>query len=170
MHTEHGQRAWAHFVENKADEARDEVVAKFLEKATAAPASIAATFAHIDAEFIEKQRLRAVIEKALELDKLEENLATMKEAHHVTMDDSVLIEFDERSNAKSFPLGAEAMALWLTVRNVEKVTVKVFAINTKSYYRDKAAQIQSDMNLDGLCATPQALRLRRRSLATTRRI
>ena len=46
---------------------------------------------------------------ALELDKLEENLATMKEAHHTTMDESVLIEFDERSNAKSLLLGTEAM-------------------------------------------------------------
>ena len=69
---------------------------------------------YIDAVFIQRMRLRAVIENGLELDARGEPGDDGGRAPHdeSTMDDSVLIEFDERSNAKRFALGAKAKAVW----------------------------------------------------------
>ena len=104
---------------------------------------------YVEAKFIGKHRLRAVIEKALELDKLEENLATIKEAHHTTMDDLVLIELDERSDTKSLLLGAEAMVLSLTV--------KVFAINTS--FTNVVDVLLLVLVIGGECSLPRSILL-----------
>ena len=43
--------------------------------------------------------------------------------------------------------------MFVTIQNVNKLNVKVFEINTVSYYRDKQRAIATDMNLDGLDAS-----------------
>ncbi|KKM90713.1 hypothetical protein LCGC14_1235890, partial [marine sediment metagenome] len=44
----------------------------------------------------------------------------------------------------------DKVALDLHVKNVKKLLVRVFRINTLNYYRDKGRELGSDINLDGL--------------------
>ncbi len=40
----------------------------------------------------------------------------------------------------------------VNVKNVKKLIVKIFEINTTNYYRENKREISSDINLDGLVA------------------
>jgi hypothetical protein len=50
---------------------------------------------------------------------------------------------------------ADAVNLDVFVKNVPKLVVNVFEINTENYYRTHNAQIGTDLNLDGLIANKQ---------------
>eukprot|EP01083_Nonionella_stella_P301896 1038317_1 len=156
LFTEEGTKYWTQFIENK-DNISDENVLKFLHIATTDPASIIPTFGqYIDGKFIEKMRLRSIINNAMQLGELDDNIKRLKEldgySYVSNLKDEVLIEFDAFKNAKSFGL-KDAIQIFVNMKNVTDVTVKVFEINTKSYYRDKEQEIETDMNLDGLSAS-----------------
>lgn len=67
--------------------------------------------------------------------------------------DRVDLDFDP-ANPKIFDL-SEAVSLDLHVKNVPKLTVSTFEINTLNFYRSNNAQIGTDLNLDGLVANDQ---------------
>jgi hypothetical protein len=49
----------------------------------------------------------------------------------------------------------EAVSLDLAVKNVKKLIVRVFEINTANYYRDHLRKIDTDISLDGLVANSE---------------
>ncbi|MCE9567021.1 MAG: hypothetical protein K8U57_33885 [Planctomycetes bacterium] len=51
----------------------------------------------------------------------------------------------------------EAVALDLHVKNVQNLIVKVFEINTKTVYRTRLQEVDTDVNLDGLVANSQRI-------------
>jgi hypothetical protein len=55
----------------------------------------------------------------------------------------------EEYNKKQFPHG-EAVELHLKLKNISKLAVKIFEVNTQSYYRKNKAQFKEDIDLDGL--------------------
>ena len=55
-------------------------------------------------------------------------------------------------NKKSFKSG-EAVALTVEVKNIPKLTVEVYEINSENYYRKHKAELRNDINLDGLIAS-----------------
>ncbi len=56
---------------------------------------------------------------------------------------------------KAFFALDEPVKLDLWVKNVPKLIVKVFEINTLNFYRDKGVEIGADINLDGLVANEE---------------
>jgi hypothetical protein len=64
--------------------------------------------------------------------------------------DRIDLDFAE-TNQEIFAAN-ETVSLDLNVKNVKTLIVKVFEINTKNYYRDYQAQVDTDVNLDGLVA------------------
>ena len=67
--------------------------------------------------------------------------------------DSVIIEFD-KSAPKQCKL-SDDIKLSVHVKNVTEVLVKIFEINTRSYFRDKQRELETDLNLDGLNASEE---------------
>lgn len=51
---------------------------------------------------------------------------------------------------RKFYLPDDPVKLLVRVKNVKKLLVKVFEINTAVYYREKMSELRSDINLDGL--------------------
>jgi hypothetical protein len=60
------------------------------------------------------------------------------------------IDLDFAPTNKSQFLPEDVVSLDLDVKNVSTLIVKVFEINTKSYYRQNLREIDTDINLDGL--------------------
>ena len=50
----------------------------------------------------------------------------------------------------------QKVSLDVDVKHVETLIVKVFQINTQNYYRENLAEIDTDVNLDGLVANQEA--------------
>eukprot|EP01084_Bolivina_argentea_P082797 149921_1 len=101
-------------------------------------------------------RLRSIIKNAMYLDELDENIKKLKELYGEyyikNLKDETLIEFDKFKNPKYFNIN-EQVEIFVNVKNINDLTIKIFEMNTKSYYRDKEKQIETDMNLDGLNAS-----------------
>ncbi|MCH2397595.1 MAG: hypothetical protein MK364_00690 [Pirellulales bacterium] len=51
--------------------------------------------------------------------------------------------------------GREPVQVDMYVKNVEKLLVKIYEVNTQSYYREHGKEIDTDFNLDGLVAHHQ---------------
>ena len=51
--------------------------------------------------------------------------------------------------------GPEPVQVDLYVKNVEKLLVKIYEVNTQSYYREHGKEVDADFNLDGLVAHHQ---------------
>ncbi len=62
--------------------------------------------------------------------------------------DTVLIEFDKCDKGQ-YKLD-ENINMKIDVRNINELFVKIFEINTRSYFRDKRSELNTDSNLDGL--------------------
>ncbi|MCA9070290.1 MAG: hypothetical protein KDA84_15255, partial [Planctomycetaceae bacterium] len=60
------------------------------------------------------------------------------------------IDLDFAPTNKTHFAAEEAVSLDLKVKNVKTLIVKVFEINTESYYRQNLKEIDTDINLDGL--------------------
>ena len=60
------------------------------------------------------------------------------------------LDFDP-ANSESFS-PADDVSLNVHVKNVPKLSVSIFEVNTLNYYRTNSAQIATDLNLDGLIA------------------
>ena len=54
------------------------------------------------------------------------------------------------SNRSYYAVADELVTLQVLVKNVKKLLVKVFEINTTTYYRENKTELSSDINLDGL--------------------
>ena len=63
------------------------------------------------------------------------------------------IDFD-RTNPEFFSPG-DAVELKVHTKNVEKLIVKVFELNTENYYKRFGREIDTDINLDGLVANEE---------------
>jgi len=74
-------------------------------------------------------------------------------ARYKELKDRVDIDFAP-TNAKVFAPEGE-VALDLHVKNVKQLMVKVFEINTTNYYREKGAEIDAKIDLDGLVANDE---------------
>jgi hypothetical protein len=60
------------------------------------------------------------------------------------------IDLDFAATNKLLFAPGEAVSLELYVKNVEKLIVKVYELNTFNYYRDHLREVDTDINLDGL--------------------
>ena len=60
------------------------------------------------------------------------------------------IDLDFAATNKLLFAPGEAVSLELDVKNVEKLIVKVYELNTFNYYRDHLREVDTDINLDGL--------------------
>ena len=47
----------------------------------------------------------------------------------------------------------EAISIFLEIKNIPKVTIKVFEFNPENYYKKEQKQLDNNINLDGLIAT-----------------
>ena len=56
---------------------------------------------------------------------------------------------------KAFYLPEDDVSVYVDVKNVPKLLVKVFEINTMNYYSDKKSEVTSDLNLDGMVASEE---------------
>ena len=67
--------------------------------------------------------------------------------------DRVDIDFAHTNKADFGP--DEAVKLDLYVKNVPTLLVKVFEINTTTYYRTQLKEVNTDVNLDGMVANAE---------------
>lgn len=74
--------------------------------------------------------------------------AVLSPEEYKALIDRVEIEF-EPGNPRQFGL-SELVKLRLSLKNVPRLLIKVFEINTENYYRRNAQEIGTDINLDGL--------------------
>ncbi|MHC4404176.1 MAG: hypothetical protein ACYTG0_31365 [Planctomycetota bacterium] len=65
------------------------------------------------------------------------------------------IDLDFAYTNKQQFAAAEPVALDLDVKNVRTLIVKVFEINTQNFYRQNLAEVDTDVNLDGLVANEE---------------
>ena len=65
------------------------------------------------------------------------------------------IDLDFAYTNKEQFAAAEPVALDLDVKNVRTLIVKVFEINTQNFYRQNLAEVDTDVNLDGLVANEE---------------
>jgi len=56
------------------------------------------------------------------------------------------------NNKDLFQIG-EDVSVWVNIKNVPKLFIKVFEINTENYYRKNMSVFKTDINLDGLVAS-----------------
>ena len=72
------------------------------------------------------------------------------------MGDSKLIEFIENGiNKSNYSIFDNNISLFVKIKNIESLTVSIFEINTKSYYRRNKREMNSNLNLDGFNASVQ---------------
>ena len=76
--------------------------------------------------------------------------ALLSPSEFQALKDRVEIEFD-RTNQESYAIEDDVI-LKMHLKNVPKLIVKVFEINTSNYYRSLGNEISTDINLDGLVA------------------
>jgi hypothetical protein len=69
-------------------------------------------------------------------------------AQYQTLKERIDIDFTPTNKTLFGP--DAAITLDVDVKNVEKLIVKVYEINTFNYYRDKGREVDTDINLDGL--------------------
>ena len=62
------------------------------------------------------------------------------------------IKFDKLKNKDVFEVN-DHVQIYVELRNIEIINVKIFEINTKSYFRSTYDDIKTDLNLDGLSAS-----------------
>lgn len=74
--------------------------------------------------------------------------AVLSPEEYKALIDRVEIEF-EPGNAQQVGV-SELVKLRLNLKNVPRLLVKVFEVNTENYYRTKGQEIGTDINLDGL--------------------
>ena len=112
-------------------------------------------------EFCDKDRLKFISARGFlrygNLESVNENIKYLHECgYYPVVDDlrdSRLIEFD-KCNRKYYKMKAQ-IVLKVNVKNVESLTVNIFEINTKSYYRKNKQELQTDLNLDGFTASDE---------------
>lgn len=76
--------------------------------------------------------------------------ALLSPSEFQALKDRVEIEFDA-TNQETFALD-DAVSLKMHLKNVPKLLVKVFEINTLNYYRSLGNEVSTDIDLDGLVA------------------
>lgn len=74
-------------------------------------------------------------------------------AEFKSLKDRIDLDFAD-TNRKQFGRD-EAVSLDLSVKNVSKLIVRVFEINTSNYYRDHLREVDTDVSLDGLVANSE---------------
>ena len=67
------------------------------------------------------------------------------------------VDLDFAPDNRVYVAPGEPVSLQLDVKNVEKLIVKVFELNTSSYYRQHDKEIGTDIDLDGLVANDEAV-------------
>ena len=109
---------------------------------------------HLQESFLQGIRAEAYLlagkgDPSIWIDQLESsrNIRTMK--------DETIIEFDA-SNSRFFA-SQDPVVLRVWLKNVTKVVVKVFEINTENWYRTKLAEIDTSISLDGLVAPDETV-------------
>jgi hypothetical protein len=63
--------------------------------------------------------------------------------------ETVLLEFTERCT-EYYPSPTAAVTLHVRAKNVPRITVSLYEVNTTSYYRSTSSEITTDIQLDGL--------------------
>ncbi len=61
-----------------------------------------------------------------------------------------------KHNKKSFAEGEDVL-LYLDIKNIPRVNVKVFEFNPENFYKLKKKQLDNNINLDGLIATGETV-------------
>jgi hypothetical protein len=90
--------------------------------------------------------------------KPEEWASLLSPSAYQTLKDRVDVDFDPaqgagKPSANALQLGVEdPVHLRLHVKNVDKLLVKVFEVNTFNYYREHGREVSTDLLLDGLVA------------------
>ena len=59
---------------------------------------------------------------------------------------------------------SENVTVKLSVKNIERMWIKVFEMNSENYYRDRLAPFQTDVNLEGVVASFESMEETRESL------
>ena len=77
----------------------------------------------------------------------------LRPAEFRALKDRIDLDF-AHTNAKQFGRD-EPVSLDISVKNVKKLIVRVFEINTTNYYRDHLRQVDTDISLDGLVANSE---------------
>ena len=65
------------------------------------------------------------------------------------------VDLDFAFTNKRLIAGGEPVQVDLYVKNVEKLLVKIYEVNTQNYYRQHGKEVDTDVNLDGLVAHHQ---------------
>ncbi len=132
-----------HAAANKRDR---ELFAAYLDKMFLAGRSVANY-----ADFFNKEFLVAIWEESQMMAGRKVEVSSGNAKRLETIKDKVLIDICPH-NKDSFTFGEE-IALFVDVKNVPSLIVKVFDINAENYYMTSMSAFKSDINLDGFVAT-----------------
>jgi len=98
-------------------------------------------------------RAKLLYSDAPELDKLREMVSTGSRVNFAQEKQEIRLAISPY--VPSYWSGASNVSLTVEVKNVSKLIVKLFEINTLRYYRDNLDEIPSDISLEGLVASEE---------------
>ena len=101
-------------------------------------------------EYVDDQFLKIVSDNTLLMSGNEVVITEENSKELETLGRQVRVNFEEK-NKDLFNIG-EDINLWVELKNVSTLFIKVFEINTENYYRKNMAAFKTDINLDGLVA------------------
>lgn len=126
---------------------RKGIIQKYLEKICSNHnGSLDAYRAHFKDEYLKE------IEKRVQVFLTDKGLLDLPDsfdpAEFKAIMEQVIINFKE-NNKEQFKIGEE-VDLFLEVKNVPELMIKIFQINTETYYKNKLSSVSSDINLQGM--------------------
>ena len=101
-------------------------------------------------EYVDDQFLKIVSDNTLLMSGNEVVITEENSKELETLGRQVRINFEDKTK-DVFNIG-EDISLWIELKNVSKLFIKVFEINTENYYRKNMEAFKTDINLDGLVA------------------
>eukprot|EP01084_Bolivina_argentea_P312265 540606_1 len=108
----------------------------------------------IDDKYLEKIQAEAILYSG-DTSKQNDSIKLLSDTngkHYIdNIKDTVLIEFD-KCNKTQYKLRDDVNII-INVKNINELLIKIFEINTRSYFRDKQSELNTDLNLDGLNAS-----------------
>ena len=102
-------------------------------------------------EFLELRFLVSVWEDTMLVTGNKVEITTENASRLEKLATDVSIKIGEQ-NKDVFEIGEE-VSLWIEIKNVPSLFIKVFEINTENYYRKSMTPFRTDINLDGLIAS-----------------
>ncbi len=109
------------------------------------------------AEFISDTYLKRIFAET----KIVNGIGDMEKWYSMLGDPTAYQRLKERVDIEFVPTNpvyyksGDPVSLNLNIKNVKKLIVKVFEINTFNFYRDKKVDVGTDLNLDGLVASEE---------------